>query len=150
MVAPTAPQPALHAGPALAAGSARTKGLLKDLSQVQGEARSKIFWGDAPQDVVRFITMHGITYEEASGLVAALVQERASMLRGIGFRKIVVGSAMMCVPFIAWFLFRIIRYLPLKILGAAIVVGLWGAYMVLKGVFMLMAPKSEPGDVADA
>jgi hypothetical protein len=31
----------------------------------------------------------------------------------------------------------------------AIVVGVWGAWQFLKSRFMILAPKSEPGDVAE-
>lgn len=113
------------------------------------EARSKIMWGDPPEDVTKFLMMQGISYEEATVLVEAMVQERMSMLRGIGFRKILIAVPMMCVPVVAFIYFSGTGFFPLKTLGAAVGVGLWGAYIFLKGSLILLAPRSEPGDIAD-
>jgi hypothetical protein len=40
-------------------------------------------------------------------------------------------------------------YIPLKLFAVTIMIGLWGAWKVLKSLFMILAPKSEPGDVAE-
>ena len=113
------------------------------------EARSKIMWGDSPEDVTKFLMMQGISFEEAPILVEAMVQERMSLLRGIGFRKILIAVPMMCVPVVAFIFFSGTGIFPLKTLGAAVGVGLWGAYIFLKGSLILLAPRSEPGDIAD-
>jgi len=106
-------------------------------------------WGDAPEEVVKFLMIQGFTYEEASDRVQSLFQERAAAVRGNGIRKIVIGSLLVCVPIIAWVIFVSIGVVSLKLFAVAVMVGLWGAYMVLKGIIMLVAPKSEPGEVGE-
>jgi hypothetical protein len=39
--------------------------------------------------------------------------------------------------------------IPLKLFAITIIIGLWGAWLVVNGILMAMAPKSERGDVAD-
>ena len=71
-----------------------------------------------------------------------------SHIRGNGFWKIIYGSLMACVPVGAWFYFEYIKILPMKLFALLIMVGLYGAYQAVKGTIMVIAPKSEPGDVA--
>lgn len=117
--------------------------------QAETEARAKIFWGDPPEEVVKFLMRQAISAAEAQALVAAMFQERAKTIRRNGIRKIVLGAGMMCVPVLFFLLCTHIGILPLKILAVTIMVGLWGAWQALKGTIMFFAPKSEPGDVAD-
>src|SRR5262249_37308753 len=115
-----------------------------DRAQAEQQARSKICWGDAPEEVTKFLRMQGVSIEEASSLVDSLFRERVATLRGIGIRKIVTGILLMCVPVVAFLIFTHMGVLPLKLFAITIMVGLWGGWMFLKGMFMLLAPKSEP------
>jgi hypothetical protein len=117
--------------------------------RAEAEAKSKIMWGDDPAEVNKFLLSQGFTSEEANRMIASLLDHRAEVVRKSGVHKSVVGSGMMCVPVIAFFIFKSIGVFPLKIFGAAIVVGVWGAWRVLSGVIMIMSPRSEKGDVAD-
>ena len=76
-----------------------------DPAKAEIEARSKIFWGDEPKDVVQFLMMNGFSHEDASVSVRAMFQERASALQGIGVRKTVTGIALMTVPIVAILIF---------------------------------------------
>jgi hypothetical protein len=147
VAAPTV-HPVNPIAPATPRGSALLPGQL-DRTKAEGEARSKIFWGDPPEEVVKFLMLHGISPQEATVLVRTMFQERAATIRGTGIRKIVVGSGLVSVPIVAFIVFAAVGVIPLKIFACTVVVGLWGAWMILKGVFMVLAPKSEPGDVAD-
>src|SRR5437899_5413188 len=40
--------------------------------QAQSEARAKIFWGDPPEEVVKFLMRNNFSHDEASELVAAM------------------------------------------------------------------------------
>jgi hypothetical protein len=117
--------------------------------RAEAEARSKIMWGDATADVTKYLLSQGFTSEEANGVVASLLDQRAETVRKAGVHKAVVGSGMMCVPVVTFIVFKSIGVLQLKLLGAAIAVGVWGAWRVLSGVVMTMSPRSEKGDVAD-
>jgi hypothetical protein len=117
--------------------------------QAEHEARAKILWGDEPQDVIKFLMMHGFGHEEASCLVQAMFLERAATIRSNGVRKIFTGCGLMCVPVIAALIFLGVGFFPLKIFAVTVMVGVWGAWMVIKGTIMMLAPKSEPGDVSE-
>ena len=143
LAAPVAAAPAPAPGkPALLPGQL-------DRTQAEHEARAKVLWGDPPHEVTKFLMRQGIAYEEASELVDELFRERAATIRANGIRKIVTGSGLMFVPIIAWMIFAGIGVISLKLFAIAIMVGLWGAWQVFKGIFMVSAPKSESGDVAE-
>jgi hypothetical protein len=120
-----------------------------DRNQVEHEARAKIFWGDPPEEVTKFLMMQGVHVQEASQLVQEMFLERAATIRGIGMRKILMGIPLICIPIGAWFYFASIKILPVKIFALTVMAGLWGAWLLLKGCIMFFFPKSEPGDVAD-
>ena len=120
-----------------------------DRTQVEHEARAKVSWGDPPESVLSYLMIQGLSYEEASALVKEMFQERAAAIRRNGFKKLAVGIGLMCVPFIALAIFLSMGYLPLKLFAVTIMVGVWGAWKFLKALFMILAPKSEPGDVAE-
>src|SRR6266545_8071134 len=43
-----------------------------DRSQVEHEARAKISWGDAPEEVAKYLMMQGLSRKEASSLVEGM------------------------------------------------------------------------------
>jgi hypothetical protein len=90
-----------------------------------------------------------VNHKEASEIVQALFQERAATIRRNGVKKVIGGTMLACVPVVAWFIFQSVGIIPMKIFALTIMVGLYGAYMILKGTIMFTAPKSEPGDVSD-
>lgn len=146
--------PIRQVGPAASAPTAspRKAALLPgqiDPAQAEHEARAKILWGDPPDAVVKYLMIQRFSYEEASGLVRTLFRERAVTIRRNGIKKTVMGIGLMCVPVVAFIIFTIMGFLPIKLFGATLVVGVWGAWMVLKGTIMFLAPKSEPGDVSE-
>src|SRR5260221_10355619 len=77
-----------------------------DRSQAEHEARAKILWGDAPEEVVRFLMGQGIAVPEASAIVEELFQERAATIRRSGIVKMVGGGLLICVPIVAWYIFN--------------------------------------------
>ena len=120
-----------------------------DRAQAEHEARAKILWGDAPEEVIKFLMLHGVPVEEAPALVAGMYQERTATIRRNGIKKIVIGVLVMLVPVVAYIIFASIGVIPLKLFAATVVVGLWGAWLVLKGLFMAVSPKTEAGDVSE-
>jgi hypothetical protein len=119
-----------------------------DRTTAEREARAKIFWGDSTDEVLKFLMRNGFTAAEASTQVNEMFLERSATIRKNGFWKIIYGSLMACVPVGAWFFFAHIGILPMKIFALLIMIGLYGAYQAVKGTIMVIAPKSEPGDVA--
>jgi len=120
-----------------------------DRNQAEHEARAKISWGDSPEAVISFLMIQGFGAQEASDLVAALFKERMAAVRANGIRKIALGGGMMCVPVIAYITFAQIGVIPIKLMGIAMAVGLWGGWIVINGIIMLVVPKMESGDVAE-
>ncbi len=120
-----------------------------DRTSAEREARAKISWGDAPEDVTRFLMMQGLDYEEASVVVRGLVRERAATIRRNGIGKILIGCVLVPVPIVTISMFVRTGYIPITPVALTVMVGVWGAWMLLKGTFMLLAPKSESGDIAD-
>jgi hypothetical protein len=120
-----------------------------DRTQAEHEAKAKILWGDSPEDVGRFLIMQGFTQQEASELAGKLFAERAATIRANGVRKVIAGFGLICVPVVALIIFLSMKVIPTQLLGLTVMVGLWGAWMVLKGTIMMVSPKSEPGDVSE-
>jgi hypothetical protein len=120
-----------------------------DRDRIITEGRAKIFWGDAPEAATNFMASQGLDYAEASALAAGFYRERLATLRGIGLRRIFVGGGMVCVPIIAFFVYRHLGYLPIKLFVIKVAVGLWGFVMFVRGAIMLLAPRLGSEDVAD-
>lgn len=148
---PASAQPAESAAPAPQAEPRKRVPLAGQLDEVQAttEARSKILWGDPPDNVISFLRGNGFSQKEASSLVRALSGERAAMVRKTGIRKIMVGIGLMFVPVISFLIFTAIGYLEIKLFALTVMVGIWGAWMCFNGAFMVLLPKAEGGDVAD-
>ncbi len=148
------PLPVQPATPASPPPAARTQGTRSpagqaDHTQAEHEARAKIFWGDPPEEVIKFLMIKGIGPEEASGMVRAMFQERAATVRANGIRKVLTGILLMAVPVVAYRIFVGIGIIPMKLFGLTIMVGLWGVWLFLNGAIMFLNPKSQPGDLAD-
>ena len=122
---------------------------LVDRATAENEARAKISWGDAQEDVIKFLMLNGFTVPEATDFVQSLYQERLATVRSNGISKMLQGGGLMLVPVITFIIFTHFGVMPIKLMGIAMAVGLFGAWLVLKGLVLLLAPKMETGDVAD-
>jgi hypothetical protein len=120
-----------------------------DRAQAEVEARAKVSWGDSQEEVTKFLMIQGLTYPEAQALVQSMFKERTGTIRKNGVKKIFIGIGMICVPIVSLVIFLSMGYLPLKLFAITVAIGLWGAWIALKGTIMMIAPKSEPGDVAE-
>jgi hypothetical protein len=127
---------------------ARALGLV-DCATAETQARAKISWGDSPEEVTKYLMLQGFSVQDASESVQVMFKERLAALRVKGIRKIVLGIGLMFVPVIAYLIFAHIGVIPLKLMGIAVMIGLWGCWLVLNGIIILVAPKMESGDVAE-
>jgi hypothetical protein len=146
--------PAVHvAAPASAPRTTHTRTVLlpgqTDPTQVAHEARAKIFWGDPPLEVLKFLMINNIPREEATEIVRELTVERVVQMRKNGMIKSFTGILMVCVPVAGWFIFNAAGIIPMKLFAIMIMLGLWGAYRALKGTLMVVAPKTQHGDVSE-
>ncbi|HTV42346.1 MAG TPA: hypothetical protein VMF08_17380 [Candidatus Sulfotelmatobacter sp.] len=122
---------------------------LVDRAQAEHEARAKAMWGDSKEQVISYLMIQSYTLPEATELATKLFKERTAAVRSNGIRKIIIGIGMICVPIIALVIFLSIGVIPLKLFAVTIMIGLYGIWLVLNGILMAVAPKSERGDVAD-
>jgi hypothetical protein len=141
--------PAETAAPEASASPTAWKPGQVDRTRAQNEARAKIMWGDPPEQAAQFLKMNGFGAEEAAEVIAGIVRERAAAVRGNGIRNLGVGAALVAVPIVAFVIFSIAGVLPLKLFGITVAIGLWGAWKMLSGAFMLLAPKWQGGDLAE-
>ena len=120
-----------------------------DRTQAEHEARAKISWGDSPKDVTVYLLMQGFSRDEASDLVNELFQERAAAVRANGIKKIIVGAALVCLPIVTFVAILISGTIYPYVVAGAIMAGFYGVWLIIKGISMVLAPKSEAGDVAE-
>lgn len=120
-----------------------------DSTKAEAEARSKISWGDPPEEAVKCLMMHGFTHPDATASVRIMVQQRTISLRKIGIWKIIIGTALIPVPVVVYLILAHFHFIFFKLLAIAIMVGLWGAWMAFRGMIMVFAPALEKGDLAD-
>ena len=52
------------------------------LDQAQIEARAKVFWGDPAEDVIKYLQMQGISYDDACVMVDSMFAERERAIAG--------------------------------------------------------------------
>lgn len=117
-----------------------------DYAQVEAETRARVLWGDAQEDAVKFAMLQGLSAAEAKQMVAPMYAERYATIRKNGIMKIIWGLIMACVPLPGWFFLAPIDF---KLFAVTVMVGLWGGYQFLKGIMMVVSPKTEAGDVED-
>ena len=80
-------------------------------------------------------------------MVRALLIERAKTVRAEGFKKMIWGGAVIVVP-IAFCLADLgAGRVPIRLLALTVMVGFYGLWVLVKGLLMFLAPKSESGDV---
>jgi uncharacterized membrane protein HdeD (DUF308 family) len=120
-----------------------------DRSQAEIEARAKISWGDPPKSVMGYLMVNGFSRDEAMQLVNDMFAERAKTIRKNGIKKIFMGIGLLCLPIVNVFIFMATGGFFTTILGATCIAALYGAYCILKGILMVVAPKGEKGDVME-
>jgi hypothetical protein len=112
------------------------------------EARSKVMWGDDPEQIVKYLMSQGFSADEARTTIAPMLAERTQAVRKAGVGKMLVGSGMILVGIFSIIAF-LMGYLPDKIMGAGVCIGVWGLWKLISGLIMFLSPKSEKGDVGD-
>jgi hypothetical protein len=136
------------APPAQSAAPRRVPGTV-NRSQAEIQARAKISWGEPPPEVTAYLVVQGFSRQEASELVNELFKERASAIRIDGIKKVFIGGAMVCAPIVVLLMLLVSGSFNLYGFALSIMLGVYGLYVVIKGILMVIAPKSQPGDVAD-
>ncbi len=115
-------------------------------SHVESEAKTKVMWGESREKVTSYLVVQGFSQPEAQALVKALFQERAATVRKNGIGKINMGIGLMCIPAAVYFLFRLLGRMSIKLMFVSYILGVWGLYLFITGLFAVVAPKLEKGD----
>jgi hypothetical protein len=138
--------PAIAKIPKAGTYSADQLGLVSK-EQAAVEAKAKVLWGEGQDSVVKYLMMQSYSYQEAADLVGVLFKARLADLRKKGIGKIIQGIGMMFVPVIGYFLNMMM--ISFIVMGIMAMVGVFGFYLLITGTVMVVAPKTETGDVAE-
>ncbi len=101
-----------------------------------------------------YLMIQGFSRADATAMVNQMFDERAATIRKNGIGKMMVGTGMLFVPVVTYIILASMGmsfgnlFFPIKLFAVTAMVGLWGAWKVVKGLLMLLAPRSEAGDVA--
>jgi hypothetical protein len=118
------------------------------MNAIEGEARTRIIWGEHPADVMNFICQNGYPVARAEGLVALLLEQRYRLIRRRGVRRLLVG--MVVVPTCALLVMAafpkdaeaVFSGEPDGIGLAALVLGFfWGLWKLMDGLRDLLRPE---------
>src|SRR5262245_27719317 len=85
--------------------------------QVESEARAKVIWGDDPDLILNQLRINGFSDDEALAIVQDALAERLASVRGIGFRKIMTGVALIAIPVVAWIMMQSAGIVSIKLVG---------------------------------
>jgi len=66
--------------------------------QAEAEARAKVSWGDAEEDVIKYLMVQRFTVQEAKDMVGEMFKERMVTVRATGVRKIIIGIGSCASP----------------------------------------------------
>lgn len=120
-----------------------------DHIQAELEAKAKILWGEPPEEVIKFLMIRGFSYQEASDKVRVLFKERIAAIRANGIGKMLIGifvafgsAALLLVLWKA-------GMISIWLFGSVAIGGVYGLWMILKGLLKVLAPKSERGDASE-
>jgi hypothetical protein len=110
----------------------------------EDEARARISWGEAPERVLDYLKTTGWGEAEASAFVAQLQQERSAQVRCDGIVKMLWGVGLIALGFVV----LDFSYSTTCLLGGGALC-LGGGGKIVQGLVMLMAPRTEKGDLSD-
>jgi len=120
-----------------------------NLEKIETDARAKIFWGESPESVLAELQSKGLGSRDALEMIEAIKKERQASIRSTGITKIIVGSFLLAVPIVAYFIFHALGFVPLKLFGFTIAIGAYGVWKLITGAMNILLPGSESGDLSD-
>ena len=82
-------------------------------------------------------------------MVQSLIAERAKTVRAEGFKKMIIGGALILLPIVFFLVSLASGRIYVRPLALTVMAGFYGLWQFVKGLLMFIAPKSESGDVFD-
>ncbi len=116
--------------------------------EAKAEARAKIIWGEPQEKVSAFLQQNGFSEKEVQELLAEWNQERADAVRSTGIKKATIGALLVPIPFITYFVFMAIGHMQRNLFAVACAAGMFGLWKLGDGLYMILAPRSERGDIS--
>jgi hypothetical protein len=120
----------------------------KKMNAIEGEARTRIIWGERPAAIVTFLCQNGYTVAYAEGLVALLLGQRYRLIRRRGVHRLLIGTAI--APICAFLAIAIFPKDAEAVFSgdsngmgmAALVMGFfWGVWKIMDGLRYLLRPE---------
>ena len=118
------------------------------------EARAKIIWGEEVSSVRHFLTSSGMSAADAEAKIKEFIVERNEEIRQAGVRKICIGATIATGS-------GILLYVAAKdsgtffiveraySIGLFVALGVFGIWMLVKGLVYLVHPESEKRSVTE-
>jgi|KBSMisStaDraftv2_1062788.scaffolds.fasta_scaffold350816_2 hypothetical protein len=115
----------------------------------EAEARAQVIWGKSREETLEHLRSEGATLSEAETAYETVKNCRREFIQTAAKKKIFLGIGLICVPFVALAVFLAIHMIPLKLFGFTIVVGIIGAWKLIRGILGSVNPDSIHGDLSD-
>jgi hypothetical protein len=113
------------------------------------EARAKIIWGASADAVLKFLISQNVKEKDALALIEEILTERAELVRGEGVTKIWTGALLVMVPIGYFCIALLLGFLMVKLFACLILVGLFGAARLTRGLLMVRNPRAVSGDLSN-
>src|SRR5262245_1723152 len=113
----------------------------------EAEARAQVIWGKSREETLEHLCSEGATISEAENAYEAVKFCRREYVQSAAKKKIFLGLGLMAVPivgFVVW-VFASIRWIPLKLFGFTILVGIIGAWKLVRGILGTVNPDAIHG-----
>jgi hypothetical protein len=130
-------------------------GLAHAEERLAWEARAKITWGDSRDDVCTWLEGCGMSPATAAAVVSVCLRERAGAMRGKGVRDSILGGAGLAIGLLILFAgiqlagVRQLGRLPGLVMGVGILLGMYTAYLLFRGLERLVFGAHSDGAVSD-
>jgi hypothetical protein len=115
----------------------------------ESEARARLIWGDSQEQIIAHLQTQGATLVEAQTAYEAIKDDRAEYVRSAAKRKIIPGILLIAVPIVCFVIFMFMNVLPVRFFALTIVIGLIGAWKVIRGVLGVVRPEAIQGDLSE-
>ena len=124
------------------------------MDDIEGEARTRIIWGEEPSVVVTFLSQNGYSAERAESFVNILLCERYRIVRRRGVHRILLGFPVLVVC--GWILAESFSPDDVKIafgselpwgIGCLALGFFWGVWKCMDGLRDLLQPNRASGDL---
>lgn len=106
---------------------------------VETEIRSRVMWGEAPQEIRSELVRQGVRPGDVDGMVRRAVEERKKHYKSLGVRNVAAGAGLLGLGIIifiivAAFMEGHVRRMPVYFLAAAIGLPIAGILLLVKGI----------------